>query len=255
MRYAWDQFEAYFGRPRLGPLAPLMRAVLGRLRRWDAATSSRPDRYVSISQYVAARIRRYYNRGSATVHPPVDTDFFQPSRASSEPFALIVSALVPYKQVDLAIDACRDARLPLVIAGDGPERARLEARADGQATFLGHVPDETVRDLYHRTKVVLLPGVEDFGLVPLEAQACGRPVVALAQGGAVETVIDGATGVLVSDATREGFAAALRGLERMSFDPAAIRAQAERFSRPAFLTAFSRQVDDLLAAPREAVRW
>jgi glycosyltransferase involved in cell wall biosynthesis len=255
MRYAWDQFEAYFGEHRLGPLAAGMRAALRRLARWDAATSGRPDRYVAISQYVAGRIGRYYNRRSAIVHPPVDTDYFHPTGAPPGPFALVVSALVPYKRVDVAIDACRLAGIPLKIVGQGPERSRLEKIAGRDVEFLGQLPDERVRELYSHAMAVLLTGEEDFGIVPVEAQACGRPVVAIGRGGSAETVLPGVTGLLVNDPTPAGFAAALNQLSSLDLDPSAIRTHAERFSRARFFDQFDAQVHDLLSAAPEAVRW
>lgn len=255
MRYAWDQFDAYFGRERLGVGAAAMRAALERLARWDAATSGKPHRYLSISQYVAGRIGRYYNRRSVIVHPPVDTQFYQPTGAAPESFALVVSALVPYKRVDVAIEACQLAGLPLIIVGQGPEQARLEELAGPTVQFTGTLPDEQVRDLYCRAQAVLLPGVEDFGLVPVEAQACGRPVVALAEGGATETVMDGVTGLLVRSATPDAFARALERLPRVDFDTTAIRTHALQFSRDVFLGRFEHELDALLNAPDEAARW
>src|SRR5262249_42752072 len=153
--------------------------------------------YVAISHYVADRIGRYYNRQAAVIYPPVDTVFFQPEAAIPDRYALVVSALVPYKRIDMAIDACARACVPLKIAGGVPDRARLERGATGEVQFLGRVTDEELRNLYRRAAVVLLPGEEDFGIVPLEAQACGRPVVALARGGALETIVPGETGLLV----------------------------------------------------------
>jgi glycosyltransferase involved in cell wall biosynthesis len=255
MRYAWDQFDAYFGEARLGPVSRPMRLVLARLARWDAATSGRPQRYVAISQYVAERIRRYYNRRSVVVHPPVDTDFFSPAAVTPEPFALVVGAFVPYKRVDLAIEACRIAGIPLKIVGHGPERSRLERLGGPGVEFLGSLADAEVRDLYRRARAVLLPGEEDFGLVPVEAQACGRPVVALNRGGARETVIDGVTGVLVDEPTAEALAGGLARLEGLALDPRAIRAHALSFSRDRFLAAMESMMEDLVNAPAEAVRW
>ena len=237
MRYAWDQFDAYFGPDRIGRLpSRLMRPTMARLALWDRDTAHRADRYVAISHYVAGRIRRYYNREATVVYPPVDTDFFCPGAA--EPghsrSALIVSALVPYKRIEIAIDACRSAGVPLTVAGDGPDRARLERMAGNNVRFMGRVSNDEVRDLYRRSAVTLLPGEEDFGIVPLEAQACGRPVVALGRGGAQETVIDGETGTLVDDLSAGAFADAIaRTLDR-PFDRAGIRAHAERFSRQRF---------------------
>src|SRR3954453_23150784 len=142
MRYAWDQFDAYFGPERLGRAgSALMRPVMARMARWDPATAARANRYVAISHYVAGRIRRYYNREAIVVYPPVDTAFFRPDSTVPERFALVVSALVPYKRLDLAIKACRHARVPLTIVGDGPERAALERQAGPDVTFLGRVSD------------------------------------------------------------------------------------------------------------------
>jgi glycosyltransferase involved in cell wall biosynthesis len=235
MRYAWDQFDAYFGPERLGRAgSALMRPVMARLARWDRDTADRVDRYVAISHYVAGRIDRYYNRQASVVYPPVDTTFFAPDGASPERSALVVSALVPYKRLNVAIDACAMAGVPLKIVGDGPERAALERYAAGRAEFLGRLTDDEIRDHYRRAGVVLLPGEEDFGIVPLEAQACGRPVVALGRGGARETVIHQETGLLVDDLSVEAYAdAILEALDR-TFDVTAIRRHAEGFSRERF---------------------
>ena len=247
MRYAWDQFEAYFGADRLGRLgSAVMRRTMARMARWDRDTADRADRYVAISHYVAGRIRRYYNREATVVYPPVDTDFFTPDApGAAAPHALIVSALVPYKRIDVAIDACRLANVPLTIIGEGPERARLESRANGGVAFLGRQSNETLRDWYRRASVTLLPGEEDFGIVPLEAQACGRPVVALGHGGARETVVDGETGVLVNDGSAEAMADGIRCAIDRRFDPAAIRAHAERFSRARFGDEMEAQIGDV----------
>jgi glycosyltransferase involved in cell wall biosynthesis len=235
MRYAWDQFDAYFGPERLGRVGSrLMRPVMARLAQWDRDTADRVDRYVAISHYVAGRIGRYYNREASVVYPPVDTTFFHPAGAAPERYALMVSALVPYKRVEVAIDACALAGVPLKIIGDGPERASLERAANGRAHFLGRLSDAEVRDYYQRAAVVLLPGEEDFGIVPLEAQACGRPVVALGRGGARETVIHNETGLLVDDLSPQAFAGAIADVLTRPFDSIAIRAHAERFSRERF---------------------
>ena len=235
MRYAWDQFDAYFGPQRIGRIGSrVMRPVLDRMARWDRDTASRPDRYVAISHYVAGRIARYYNREATVVYPPVDTRFFSPDGSRPERYALVVSALVPYKRIDIAIDACARAHVPLKIVGDGPERPALEHSATGGAAFLGRRSDEDVRDLYRRAAVVLLPGEEDFGIVPLEAQACGRPVVALGRGGALETVVPDQTGLLVSEQAPEAFADAIAAAVDRTFDVQTIRCHAERFGRERF---------------------
>jgi glycosyltransferase involved in cell wall biosynthesis len=248
MRYAWDQFGAYFGPDQVGPLASrLLRPVLRRLARWDAATAGRVDRFLANSQYVAERIRRYYNRGSTIVYPPVDTDFYTPDGRAPSPAFLIVSALVPYKRVDVAIDSCRRAGVPLRIVGSGPERARLESLAGPGVEFLGWQSDEQIRALYRTSAATLLPGTEDFGIVPVEAQACGCPVVALDAGGAQETVVDGQTGVLVASNSVDAFAEALDRVGKTTFDPAAIRTNALRFSRARFMETFRGAVTDAIA--------
>jgi glycosyltransferase involved in cell wall biosynthesis len=259
MRYAWDQFDAYFGPERMRPTSSaLMRRVMSRMARWDRDTAGRADRYVAISHYVAGRIRRYYNRDATVVYPPVDTTYFTPQTATSSAasfstpiassrYALVVSALVPYKQVDLAVESCRLAGVPLVVAGDGPERARLErlaGTAPGSVTFLGRQSDAAIRDLYRGAAVTLLPGEEDFGIVPVEAQACGTPVVALGRGGAVETVAQGTTGFLVDEPTAPAFADAITRVTQTTFDPAAIRTHAERFSRERFVAEIAAQIED-----------
>jgi glycosyltransferase involved in cell wall biosynthesis len=248
MRYGWDQFEWYFGPEQVGPVAsPLFRQVMRQLARWDAATAGRVDRFLANSQYVAGRIRRYYNRGSSIVHPPVDTDYFTPDGRFRSPGFLIVSALVPYKRLDLAIEACRRVGAPLKVVGTGPELPRLQALAGRDVEFLGWQPDASLRELYRESAATLLPGLEDFGIVPVEAQACGCPVVALGAGGATETVIDGVTGVLVPEATAETFADGLQMVTRTAFDGDAIRQNALRFSRQQFLTAFKTNIEAAIA--------
>jgi glycosyltransferase involved in cell wall biosynthesis len=249
MRYAWDQFDSYFGPAQVGAgVSRVLRPVMARLARWDAATAGRVDRYVANSHYVAGRIRRYYNRGSTVVHPPVDTAFYRPDPARSpEPFFLVVSALVPYKRLDVAIKACAEVGVALKVVGKGPEEGRLRHLADAltaEVEFTGWLPDDQIRELYQRCRAVLMPGVEDFGMVPVEAQACGRPVVALARGGAVESVVDGITGVLVQDSSVAAFAAALRDLSARTFDGAAIRRHAESFGTARFQEQFREVLDN-----------
>ncbi len=258
MRYAWDQFPAYFGPEQVGRLkSRLLRPVMARLARWDASTAGRVDRFVANSQYVAGRIRRYYNRRSTIVYPPVDTAFYHPVEATPgerrDRSFLVVSALVPYKRIDIAIEACRLAGAPLKIVGRGPEESRLRSLAGPDVEFLGWRTDEEIRELYGRSEAVLLPGVEDFGMVPVEAQACGTPVVALRAGGACETVQNDVTGVLVDDKSAQGFAAGLSRARGLRLDPVAIRASAERYSRERFMTDFQAAVSSAIAE-RELAR-
>ena len=256
MRYAWDQFDAYFGPDRVGPLASrwFYRPVMAGLARWDAATAPRAHRFVAISRYVAGRIDRYYNRVASIVYPPVDTAFFCPAAVPPERHFLIVSALVPYKRIDLAIDACRRAGARLRIVGDGPERERLERQAAGQVEFLGALTNDRIRDEYRRAGAVLLPGEEDFGIVPVEAQACGRPVVAFGRGGALETVIDGETGVLFDQPDAASLAGALERVAVMRVDETRLRAHAEQFSRDRHMQHMRDVIDETIAAPA-GTRW
>jgi glycosyltransferase involved in cell wall biosynthesis len=252
MRYAWDQFDAYFQEERVGAVANrVLRPVLGALARWDASTAGRVDRYVAISQHVASRIRRYYNRDAIVIYPPVDTGFYCPDGTAPEDFLLIVSALVPYKRIDLAIEASRLSGTPLRIVGDGPERERLmklAADRNADVKFLGSVSNEDILHLYRRAAAVLLPGEEDFGIAPVEAQACGRPVIALALGGALETVIDGVTGVLVNEPSPQAFAAGIARARQISFDPAVIRSHAVQFDRSVFARCFQATIESMAHA-------
>jgi glycosyltransferase involved in cell wall biosynthesis len=232
--------------------------VLARLARWDRDTADRVDRYVANSHYVAGRIHRYYNRGSTVVHPPVDTDFYQPEpRSGPEHRFLVVSALVPYKRVEVAIGACARIGAALTIVGRGPETPRLRKLADdlgADVTFAGWIENEEVRDLYLTSRAVIMPGVEDFGMVPVEAQACGRPAVVLAEGGALETVVDGVTGILVRDASVDAFAEALGEVSRRSWDSRAIRAHAETFGTARFKQEFIRVLEDSACSGTTAAR-
>jgi glycosyltransferase involved in cell wall biosynthesis len=228
MRYAWDQFDAYFGRERLGVVGhALARPVMAWLARWDRATAHRVTHYVANSRFVAGRIARYYNRHASVVHPPADTGFFTPDGGDPEPYHLVVSALVPYKRLEVAILAAKLARVRLVIIGSGPEAARLRAIGGPTVEFRGSVDNESLRDAYRRATAVIMTAEEDFGIVPVEAMACGRPVIAYARGGACETVENGVTGLLVDESSPEAFAEAMTDVARHPFDPAVLRARAE----------------------------
>jgi glycosyltransferase involved in cell wall biosynthesis len=191
------------------------------------------------------------------VYPPVDTDFYTPDPAAPvppQPRFLVVSALVPYKRVDLAMMAAREAGFGLTVVGTGPERSNLERFTGNGIELVGWRSDEEIRDLYRTSIAAILPGEEDFGIVPVEAQACGRPVVALGRGGALDTVIDGETGVLFDDTTVASLTAALTRTAATSWDSAQIRRHAERFSRSRFVAEIEHIVDDTLRAPAGS-RW
>ena len=257
VRYAYDQFDAYFGPERVGRVqSSVLRPVMAAFARWDQRTSDRPDRYVANSQHVALRIARHYNRRSAVIHPPVDTTYYAPGTESDRlrAQALVVSALVPYKRVDVAIAACQQAGLPLRIVGQGPEEGRLRATAGSDVTFLGALTDEQVRAEYRAATMVLLPGEEDFGIVPVEAQACGTPVVALGRGGATETVVHGQTGMLAGEGVT-AFADAIRDTLATTWSVEACRRQAERFSVERFVSEMTHAVQDLMQAAPAETRW
>ena len=263
MRYAWDQFDAYFGPDRVGAFTSrsVYRPILRHLARWDAATATRAGRFVANSSNIAARIRRYYNREATIVYPPVDTDFYSPDTTPPAQHFLIVSALVPYKRIDLAIEACRRVGARLRIIGNGPDRARLERQASAanasgasHVDFIGWATDENIRDEYRRAVAVLLPGEEDFGIVPVEAQACGRPVVAYGRGGALETVVPGETGVFFDELTVESLTDALNRVAALQVDPQRLRANALRFSRERHERAMSSVIDETLQQPA-GTRW
>jgi glycosyltransferase involved in cell wall biosynthesis len=243
MRYAWDQEHAYFPR-RTGPVARLRALALSRLRTWDAASAPRVDRFVANSSFVAERIRRYYGRAAEVLAPPVDFDFFTPGPASTpaRPYALAVSALAPYKRLDIAITACARSGLPLRIVGEGPEHehlARLATAPEPGVQFLGRVNGEELRDLYRGATLFVQPGIEDFGIAAVEALACGTPVVAAGRGGILDIVEDSRDGLLYEPLgdTREQaerMSAAIDKARQFRFNPLEIRQRAERFSSRRF---------------------
>jgi glycosyltransferase involved in cell wall biosynthesis len=229
MRYAWDGRAAYLeswaGRPIRRAIAS---ALLDQLCAWDRATAERVTHFVAISETVRERIARCYDRESRVIPPPVDTGFYTPADEPRDGPYLCVSALVPYKKVDHAVAACTASGRPLVVIGEGPERARLEAQAGPSVRFLGWQPDEVLRDHYRRCRALVFPGEEDFGIVPAEALACGAPVVALGRGGAAETVND-RVGRLYATASAQGLREALDAWEAAGcpHDPGLARYRAE----------------------------
>jgi glycosyltransferase involved in cell wall biosynthesis len=249
MRYAWLFQEEYLGR---NPLKRLLAAPLfARLRRWDRDTAGRVHRFVAISRHVQERIRRFYGRESDVVYPPAAVDFWTPGSAPREGrFDLIVSALVPYKRLDLAMRTYARLQRRLVVVGSGGERARLQALAGPETEFLGWQTDEQIRDLYRQARLLVFPGEEDYGIVPVEAQACGCPVVAFGRGGALETVMDGTSGVFFRDQTEEALAAAVTDAGARAWDAAAIRRHAEGFGEQRFINGLAPLVDGLARAAR-----
>jgi glycosyltransferase involved in cell wall biosynthesis len=244
MRYAWHMRQTYFGN-RLSPGALARDRMLARLREWDRQTASGVTHFVAISQTVQGRIRECYGRESEVIYPPVDTEFYTPAAVPRENYYLVVSAFAPYKRLDLAIEACQRLKRPLVLIGQGQDEQRLRARASGNVHFLGWQPDRVVRDHLRRCQALLFPGEEDFGIVPVEAQACGAPVIAYGRGGATETVIgpnDGPepTGLFFPEQTARALSDAIVDFERVgrAFSSQAARRQALRFNSRRFEAEF-----------------
>jgi glycosyltransferase involved in cell wall biosynthesis len=248
MRYVWDRYDDYFGPGRASPLARLaLRPLAARLRAWDVQTAARVHHFVANSDYVAGRIRRYYGRDSLVIPPPVDASFFTPGADRPGDYDLVVSALAPYKRLELVLDAYRGTGRPLRIVGSGPEAARLRALAPPEVLFLGHVGDEELRELYRGCRAVLMPGVEDAGIVPLEAMACGRPAVVFAEGGGAESVEHGRTGIVFREATPQALRAAVATLDATRFDRLALRARAEAHRTERFEERIRGFIGDALA--------
>jgi glycosyltransferase involved in cell wall biosynthesis len=233
MRYVWDRFEDYFGN---GLAAKLVYGpVARRLREWDRESARRVDHFIANSTYVAGRIEKYYGRqADAVIPPPVDTERYTPSADDPDDYFLVVSALVPYKRIDLAIDAFRRRKDSLIIVGSGPSARRLQRAAPPNVEFRGWVSDDELKTLYRHCRACLLPGVEDFGIVPLEAQASGAPVVAYGHGGALDTVRDGETGIFFAEQTPEALSRAIDKVCSLRLNKKLLRDWALGFSRESF---------------------
>ena len=239
MRYAWHMKDAYFR--KRGLKAAAIDELLSAIRDWDRRTADRVTHFVAISKTVQDRIRDCYGRDSVVICPPVDTEFYTLAPVPREDFYLVVSALAPYKRFDLAIEACAKLGRKLVVIGKGQDLGKLKAKAGPNATFLGWQSDEAIRDHLRRAKALLFPGEEDFGIVPLEAQACGCPVIAFGCGGATETIrplgeVLDPTGVFFAEQTADAVIEAMERFERDAdrFDPRAARRQAVLFRKERF---------------------
>lgn len=240
MRYAWMFGDEYLGG---NPIKKLMaQPLLAWLRHWDRQASSRITHFVGISDHVKARINRFYGREASVVYPPVDLDRWTPDFKPAGDFDLIASALVPYKKIDLAIEAYARNGRKLKIVGTGTEYPALQAKATNNIEFLGWQSDTALLELYRRCRLLIFPGEEDFGIVPLEAQACGRPVVAYGKGGALETVKSGVSGLFFNEQTPGALTAAIETCAAHSWNPAAIRTHAEAFSIQAFVDGIAEAV-------------
>lgn len=241
-RYAWyEQQRALAELPAV--LRPPLRATLAATRRWDLAASRRVDDYVAISELSRERIRRYYGRVASVIHPPVETERFARGEVGEK--LLVVSELVAHKRLHVALEAARRARAPLRVVGSGPDREALRS-AYPEVEFVGRADDEQLAQLYGEARAVVVPSMEEFGIVAVEAQAAGRPVIAAAAGGALETVVDGRTGRLVPLDDIEQFAAAMRSIDSLGLEPADAIENAQRFSVTKFKHRLAEHVQGVL---------
>ncbi len=254
-RYVW-QYDAYVKRERLGRGLQLAAAPLIKLlQRWDYAAAQHVDHFVAISTEIQERIRRFYGRDSVVIYPPVDAaSRFAPSE-TVEDYYLVVSRLVPYKRIDVAVEACTRLGLPLIVGGSGRDRERLEALAGPTVKFVGHVPDVDLPRLMARCRAFIFPGLEDFGITPVQAQAAGRPVIAYRGGGALDTVIPGVTGEFFDEMTVESLVGVLKQFDASRYSPQKIREHALKFDRAVFdreLPAFVEQAYETFQLGRRA---
>jgi len=242
MRYAWHQREQYFR--DAGLKAKLRDSLLSRIREWDKRTATNVTHFIAISETIRTRIRECYDRDSVVIHPPVDTEFYTPANVSREDFYLVVSALAPYKRFDLAIEACKKLQRQLVVIGTGQDAAKLKQAGGENVQFLGWQSDEVIRDHYRRCRAVLFPAEEDFGIVPVEAQACGAPVIAFGRGGATETVTS-ESGVFFEEQNTDSMVSAMEQFEKMTFDTSLTRQNAERFNTARYERELFAFIDDV----------
>lgn len=246
-RWVW-RFEDYSARENFGVATNLiLRSVLHGVRHLDVQSATHPDYYIANSAVVAKRIQQFYHRKAVVIHPPIDVSRFSIS-SDIEDYFLIVSRLLAYKRIDVAIEACNRLGKKLLIVGDGPDRPRLTALAGPTVQLLGRQPDEMVNHLLSRCQAVLFPGEEDFGMVPIEANASGRPVIALAAGGALETVVDGVTGVLYSESTAESLMDAMARHEEYTWYPTMLHRYARQFDVSVFRHRFLGLLRDVLGS-------
>ena len=229
IRYAWDQYYSYFGRLR-GIRKSIVRRHISRLRTWDVASSARVDHFIANSQFVRERIWKYYRRQATVIHPPVDTDFFQPAVNPSRDYFLLVSALVPYKRIELVIQAFNGLGEKLCIVGKGSEEKHLQRLAAANIRFMGALAPDELRRLYQNARALVFSGIEDFGIAFVEAQACGIPVIAYDRGGVRDIIRHGQSGFLFAEQTMAALTDAVRQAMAMTFDPVLLRQNGLKFS-------------------------
>ena len=243
-RYVW-QLEHYIAREGLGSAIELgLRPLITLLRRWDYAAAQRVTHFIAISTEIQKRIQTYYKRDSVIIFPPVDTSRFQSMPANEvEDYFLVVSRLIPYKRIDLAVQVATELNLPLKVGGKGRDIERLQAMAGDTVEFLGYVPDDELPDLMAKCKAFIFPGLEDFGITPVQAQSAGRPVIAYKGGGALDTVIEGVTGEYFDEMTVESLKTVMGNFDANRYNPATIREHALKFDTTIFRTQIQTFVD------------
>lgn len=235
MRYAWDSCHEYFEQYGIpAPLKGRAKKILHEMRIWDRLAAERVDFFIANSQHVKNRIWKYYRKDAAVIYPPVETQKFQSKKHRDGQYYLAVGRLTPYKRFDLLIDTFNDLKLPLVIVGRGKEEENLKKRAGRFITFVGNIPDDELVEVYERAIALVFPQTEDFGITTLEAMSSGKPVIAYSEGGAVETVIPGKTGLFFSEQTQDALKKTILEFGAMKWDAAEIRKHAEQFDRKVF---------------------
>lgn len=247
-RYYWSNYQEYAKETGFGILSPIVKLVLplvvNKMRQWDIAASERVDQYVTQSHYIAGRIKKYYRReNTPVINPPISANRFKAIDGPKEGF-LVVSRLVPYKRVDLAIQACNELELPLTVIGGGSELERLKDMAGPTVNVTGRLSDQDIEEAYAKASGFIFTSEEDFGLTPLEANAAGVPVIAYGAGGALETVIEGKTGTFFEEQTVESLKEALERFNYKDYDPKFLRQHAEKFDEAEFIKKIKKFVDD-----------
>lgn len=248
-RYLWDYTYLYLKELRPLKFAPLdwlakkwIAYSFTKLRTWDYLAGQRPDKIVAISHYIRKRTEKYYRRTTDVIYPPVNASLYEPSEDVGDYF-LIVGRQVAYKRTDIVVEAFNKLGLPLVVIGDGPDLDKLKKIAKGNITFLGRIPDAEVKNYYAKCRAFIFPQEEDFGITPLEAQASGRPVIAYRAGGALETVVEGKTGIFFDEQTPESIIEAVKDFDDKKFNPKTIREHAEKFDIKIFKEKISQYVE------------
>lgn len=247
MRYIWDLYDQYFNPKTTNVVKRFIISIIAHyLRIWDVNSSSRVDEFYAISDNIKNKIKRYYNRESEVIYPPVDCDYFKPSdkKETDDEYYLVVSAFVPYKRIDLAVNAFNKLGKKLIIVGKGPEGNSLKEIAHSNIEFTDWADDEMLLKLYQNCKALIFPSEEDFGIVPLEAQSCGKPVIAYGKGGALETIVKDKTGIFFKKQNTNSLIEAVERFESMTFDPKIIRQNAEKFDRKIFKEKIRKLISD-----------